>query len=73
MKHILDLSPGEAAPDDQDRASLKKCLEEHLQRAASTAAPKPSKQASLMLQKYYMVMSCIANTHQLLCKLHCHI
>ena len=61
VEYILDLSPGKAELDDRDRASLKRCLEEHLRRAASTAAPKPSKQASLMLQKYYMVMSCVSN------------
>ena len=68
MKHILDLSPGEAASDDQDRASLKRCLEEHLRRATSTAAPRPSKQALLMLQNYYMVMSCISAMQHRLCK-----
>ncbi len=57
MKHLLDLSPKEAAPDSQDRASLKRCLEEHLRRAASVAAPKASQQPSLMLQNYYLVTS----------------
>ena len=68
VKHILDLSPGEAASDDQDRASLKRCLEEHLRRAASCAAPKHSKQAVLLLQNYYMVMSCIFDIQHRLCK-----
>ena len=57
MKHLLDLSPEDSAPDSQERESLKRCLEEHLRRAASVAAPKPSEQASLMLQNYYQVTS----------------
>ena len=56
VRHLLDLSPVETAHHSQDRASLKRCLEEHLRRAASTAAPKPSAQALLMMQYYYLVI-----------------
>ncbi len=57
VKHLLDLSPEDSETDSQDRASLTRCLQEHLRKAANIAAPKPSKQASLMLQNYYPVTS----------------
>lgn len=55
VKHLLELSPGGAPSDTKDRASLKKCLEEHLRRAASLPQPKLSREASFLLQRYYLV------------------